>query len=277
MFGRVKGKRGGESGMKRETAAVLLVRAVYMTAVYLMAGVCVNTVAAMVSMEFYRAHLMLWTFFAALVTIPLCLWQMKREGFLKREVFWNSEKRGRYAAGDWLMMVLLSVSSCIAFNYWILLSGLPERFRGFDKVAEAIYGGNLLEELLAVAVAAPVVEELLFRGLAYNGFRKLWGRGTAMVVSALFFGVYHRNVLQGLYAFLIGLLLVYVYEAFGTIRASVLFHIAANTASVLMTECLDMGWLEKSIGNMFLFTVFFTLTGIASFLWIEWRRRLRKT
>ena len=146
-------------------------------------------------------------------------------------------------------------------------------FQGFDKVAQTIYTGKLLEEFLAVVLAAPLVEELIFRGLAYQGFQRLWKKQTAMVASALFFGIYHRNIVQGLYAFFIGLLLVYVFEWFGTIRAAILFHIAANAASVVMTECLDLRFLEKDFGALFVFTMFFTIVGIGSFGWLHSRKK----
>lgn len=252
---------------------MILIRAVYLTVFYMLIGILVNTGAAMVSMEFYATHPMLWTFLAAVITAPFCLIQMKTDGYLECEKKRKKEKGDSF---DWLLLVLLSMSSCIALNYWIGLSGLMEIFDGFDKVAETIYTGNMFEELLAVVLAAPVIEELLFRGLTYRGFRKLWGPRAAMIISSLFFGIYHRNVVQGLYAFLIGLLLVYAYESFGTIWACIIFHAAANAVSVLLTECVDMSWLKQSIMTELGFTVLFTLVAAVSFAVLHKRRKWRQ-
>ncbi|MBO5278429.1 MAG: CPBP family intramembrane metalloprotease [Lachnospiraceae bacterium] len=251
--------------------AGILIRSVYMLIVYVIVGMCVGTAAASASMDVYRAHPMLWTLISALIVIPLCMVEMKHQGYLKEE----ASRRGAWA--DWIFLVILAVSSCIALNYWIAMSGLMKLFPGFEKVAESIYGGSLLEELLAVALAAPVVEELLFRGLAYRGFKVLWGRNIAMFAASLLFGVYHGNFVQGLYAFLIGMLLVYVYEAFGTIWAPVIFHVAANLVSIVMTECLDMTVVTESILNELVFTIFFTVTGILAFAALKRSRRLKKT
>lgn len=262
-------KAEGQERMREKSKLKIFVDAVYMTFVYMLAGICINTVAAALSMEFYQEHRMLCMFFAAALTIPLCLLQMKRQGDLP-----ENREGGRRPVMDWILLVILGISACIALNYWISMSGLMERFTGFDEVAESIYGGNFFEELLAVAVAAPVAEELLFRGIAYRGFRRLTGPALAMLLSALFFGIYHRNLVQGLYAFLLGLLMVWVCEAFGTIRVSIVFHIAANLVSVVMTECLDMSFLSESRAAMLAFTLFFTLTGVVSFLLLKKRKRM---
>lgn len=249
---------------------MILIRAVYLTVLYMMVGILVNTGAAMISMDFYMAHPMLWTLLAALITTPFCLIQMKIDGYLECE---KQKQKEKGAAVDWLLLIVLGMSSCVALNYWIGLSGLMEIFTGFDEVAETIYTGNLLEEFLAIVLAAPVIEELLFRGLAYRGFCRLWGPRTAMIVSALFFGIYHRNVVQGLYAFLLGLLMVYVYESFGTIRASIVFHMAANAISVVLTECIDMSWVKQSLFVELVFTVCFTAVAVISFIILQRRRK----
>lgn len=245
-----------------------LIRAVYLTILYMLVGILVNTGAAMISMDFYIAHRMLWTFLSAMITIPFCLIQMNTEGYLE----WERQRRKENGKADWIFLVLLGASSCVALNYWIGLSGLMEVFSGFDEVAETIYTGNLLEEFLAIVLAAPVVEELLFRGLAYRGFCRLWGPRTAMFASALFFGIYHRNVVQGLYAFLLGLLLVSVYESFGTIRASIVFHMAANAISLVLTECVDMGWVKQSLLIELMFTISFTVVAVLAFAMLRRRK-----
>ena len=55
------------------------------------------------------------------------------------------------------------------------------------------------------------------------------------VMSALLFGIYHGNVLQGAYGFFMGILLAWVMERRRTISAPVLMHMSANMTSVVMT------------------------------------------
>lgn len=245
-------------------------KAAFMPFVYMIIGILVASVAAAISPQAYEAHPMMWTLIAALIMIPFCLLQMKKEGYFEGETL---EKGG---FKDWVLLGILASSSCVALNYWIEMSGLMELFPGFGEVSERLYGGSLLEEVLAIAIAAPLVEELMFRGLVYKGWKKVLGGKLAIVFAALFFGVYHRNVVQGLYAFLLGLLLIYVYELFETILAPILFHMAANTVSVFMTECLDMSWVKQSWGIELAFTMIFTLLGFGAWLLLKRSSRLHR-
>ena len=55
----------------------------------------------------------------------------------------------------------------------------------------------------------------------------------AALISAVLFGLYHGNLLQGVYAFLLGLVLAWLYERFQTLAAPWLFHAAANMTSII--------------------------------------------
>lgn len=243
-------------------------KAAYMPFVYMIVGILTASAAAVAAPGIYAAHPMLWTLISALLTIPLCIRQMKKNGYFQ------NEKPDRAGAKEWTLLGILAVAVCIALNYWIELSGLIKIFPGYRNASEILYGGSLIEELLAIALAAPLVEELLFRGLVYRGWKRLMDARMAFVLSAFFFGIYHRNVVQGLYAFLIGLFLVYVYELFETILAPIVFHATANLVSVLMTECLDMEWLKQDVRAELAFTIAFTALGLAAAWLLKKSKRL---
>ena len=85
----------------------------------------------------------------------------------------------------------------------------------------------------------------------------------ALIGSALIFGIMHVNLVQFLYAAVIGLLLAFVLEKTGKLSMAVFGHIAANLVAVLRTET---GWLEFSFYptvNGILFTVVMAVAGIA--------------
>jgi membrane protease YdiL (CAAX protease family) len=85
----------------------------------------------------------------------------------------------------------------------------------------------------------PVFEELLFRGLVFGELRKVATVRLALVIQALIFGLYHINPIQGAYAFLIGLLLGYVYYRSSSIVAPMIVHAAINTSSVVAGRLID--------------------------------------
>ena len=57
----------------------------------------------------------------------------------------------------------------------------------------------------------------------------------AIALSALIFGVYHMNYVQGVYGFLIGCLMAYAYEYFGEFKMAVFVHVASN----VLAYCLS--------------------------------------
>lgn len=80
---------------------------------------------------------------------------------------------------------------------------------------------------LIVVVVGPIAEELLFRKTLTEALRP-WGWKFAAFVSGAAFGLFHGNVEQMVYAFIIGVLLACVYLKTGKIRYSIILHMAFN-------------------------------------------------
>jgi len=94
--------------------------------------------------------------------------------------------------------------------------------------------------ILFVCVGAPVFEELIFRKALID--RAIYcGEGIAIAMSGVMFGLFHGNLNQFSYAFLLGLLLAYVYYRTGLLRVSVALHMVLNffgaVVSLLLPDC----------------------------------------
>ncbi|MBP3872074.1 MAG: CPBP family intramembrane metalloprotease [Lachnospiraceae bacterium] len=96
-----------------------------------------------------------------------------------------------------------------------------------------VWDRPLLLNLFYMAVMPAVVEEFLFRGVLYQGFRSCGLLKTA-VITSLMFALAHGNLNQFLYAFVIGLFLAYLVEASGSVYASMLAHMCLNGVSVAL-------------------------------------------
>ncbi|MCM1193356.1 MAG: CPBP family intramembrane metalloprotease [Butyrivibrio sp.] len=90
--------------------------------------------------------------------------------------------------------------------------------------------------LILYVLVAPLAEELLFRGIIYNSLKGPVPPLPAMLMAAVFFGVYHGNWVQGIYGFLMGCLMIYGYEYFGDFRVPVIMHGAVNLVSYLLSN-----------------------------------------
>ena len=101
----------------------------------------------------------------------------------------------------------------------------------------ASYGGSIALTLLAVAVIAPVAEEIIFRGFTFRwlqGRLPLWG---AVLVSAALFSAAHAGWAEPtlfLPVFLSGLLLAYLYATSRSVWPGVIAHLTINTVGVIV-------------------------------------------
>ena len=87
---------------------------------------------------------------------------------------------------------------------------------------------------LVVGITGPILEEVLFRGIILDGFLNRYKPGKAIFWSALLFGFFHMNPWQFIPAFLIGLLLGYIYLKTRSLLPVIFIHIINNSFSYLM-------------------------------------------
>lgn len=116
-------------------------------------------------------------------------------------------------------------------------------FSEYDKqVTSMVFGASASYVLyFAIFFVAPIAEEILFRGLIqkYVGkfFHGLMDKGATLctiLFQAILFGIYHGNMIQGIYAFVLGSLLGFLAVRFNSLIPGIIFHIAINT-SILLT------------------------------------------
>ena len=94
---------------------------------------------------------------------------------------------------------------------------------GFGKSPFAIF---------AAVCLAPIGEEFLCRGICMNFGKKAFGKfWYANILQALLFGVLHMNWVQGVYAFIIGLVLGYLVERYNSLLPGMIVHFIVNFSS----------------------------------------------
>ena len=100
-------------------------------------------------------------------------------------------------------------------------------------VGQDIWAKPLWLNILYIAILPPVIEEFIFRGALFQGFRNCGLFKTAFF-TALMFGLAHGNLNQFMYAFAIGMFLAYLVEASGSVFASMLAHALINGTTVVL-------------------------------------------
>lgn len=117
---------------------------------------------------------------------------------------------------------------------WI--SGFEQAMEPAAASGEAGLFGLSYSFLVLTLVLAPLAEEALFRRGIYGFIRRRRGIRPAALLSALAFGIYHGNWLQGIYGFMMGLVLAWGYETAPErpYAMAVLMHSAANLAVLIL-------------------------------------------
>jgi len=151
-------------------------------------------------------------------------------------VNWNTLGLRAFAfpMGCGLSAALLMASYAIRFCYVVTLIGLginPQMQTVIPRLDTS--GIGLLITFVAVAIFAPVVEEVFFRGFLYGGMRGRIGMGGALVGSALFFTALHFTLDQFIPIFILGLFLAWLYEKTGSLYPGICLHIANNALALV--------------------------------------------
>lgn len=150
-----------------------------------------------------------WGYFlaAAIGLVILLCW--KKPDFWRHQIWAKGRpmKPGSFFVilalflGGQLVYQIVMISLELVLNGFGLsvLSGMEAVSMDTSNFGMFLYGGIL----------APIAEELLFRGLVQRTLMP-WGKRFAILCSAFTFGIFHGNLLQAPYAFLVGLVLGYV-------------------------------------------------------------------
>lgn len=115
----------------------------------------------------------------------------------------------------------------------------PDTFGEYDAMVTSVTGaGSSWLMLLAVMIVAPIGEEFLFRGLTQRYAKRSLIVPLAILFQGIIFGVYHGNIIQGVYAFILGSVLGFLAYEFGSITPGILLHISINTSLLFVPQVL---------------------------------------
>jgi membrane protease YdiL (CAAX protease family) len=135
----------------------------------------------------------------------------------------------------------------VTFLTWAVRSLSPpawvEEFDALQRVLDTVFAQNAVGMILTVAIAAPLGEELFFRGFALPAIARSWGAAIAVALTGVMFSVLHLNRIGFLGLWEIGVMLALLRLWSGSLWPSVLCH-AVNNA--LAGAAFLLGWEDPS-------------------------------
>jgi len=164
---------------------------------------------------------------------------MQWRGLAYRDILHPSSTSPKATAALLLPPVVLLVPALVLVMS-LLTEGLVQlapMSRSEEAMFEQLSSGGAAS-VIAVCILAPLLEEMLFRGIILRGFLAQYPRWQAIMGSALLFGGAHLNLYQFVCAFLIGILAGWLYERSQSLLPGIGLHAAYNTAFTV----LDPSW-----------------------------------
>ena len=142
-------------------------------------------------------------------------------------------------------MIIMALAMSLGLNNLIIIGNLSAIDANYKATMNAMYSAPLVIQIVCLAVLVPICEEYVFRGLFFRRMERESSFVYAMVYSSVVFGILHVNLVQMLYGFALGMMLAYVYEKYGSLKAPVAAHMSMNLLSVLATRYGLYNWMLK--------------------------------
>ena len=218
----------------------------------------------------------------AVIAIALPWWRyVMQRSFVRERAAAMPPRTFRERALTWVSLALLGIGLQIVISLILTIAALffPTTMDEYSELmTDAGVGVLTVLNVLSTAILAPICEEIACRGImleyslravcpAWNG--KTGARGVtvtatmfllANALQAAIFGFMHMNIVQGTYAFAIGLLQGWIYWRTGRLRYAIGSHLAVNASSFLLDPLLELSaWLPELVGS-----TWFLVVGVGS-------------
>lgn len=197
------------------------------------------------------------------VLLPAAIREMHRQ---QPDVRHRNRKNRAGGAAVYILLIVCAAALAVGMNLLLTYMGLTQASVRYEQVSRAQHGVGLGLGLILYGVISPLAEEIVFRGLIYNRLRRELQVLPAVVICGVLFGVYHGNVVQGIYGSILGIVITLMYEWYRSLCAPVLFHAAANVSvfavSSQMQSLQRMMTPAWTVGCML--TALIALVGIAA-------------
>ena len=146
-----------------------------------------------------------------------------------------------FESGSLKLIILISIATIAiqaGFTSPIIsLLPMPEFMK---KVFLELSKNKGLFTFLAIVLAAPLLEELIFRGIILNGFLKIYSPLKSVILSSVLFGIVHLNPWQFVGAFIIGMFAGWIYYKTKSLSLAILIHFVNNLCAFISMQFIDI-------------------------------------
>ena len=167
-------------------------------------------------------------------------------------------------------LLLMGVGFSLLLNQLVSVIPFPESWMlAYENSVIPMNPDNCVFTVIFAIIVAPIVEEVVFRALAYTKLKRAMPAVVAAVLLSVVFGLIHGSLIQMVTIPFLGLVLVWVLERTKSLFAAILYHSVFNATALWLTLNEEMV-SEKVL-------LFLTVGGIAMVVGTVWFRRIPVT
>lgn len=173
---------------------------------------------------------------------------------------------------SWIVIAIQAISASLALNILLYLSGITKASVEYSNVSASQYSIPVWIGIIYYGIVSPLAEELLFRVVLFGRMKRCFPYAISVLVSGLFFGLYHRNIVQGIYGTLMGILMCLACEYLHTVWGAFALHSVANLTIYLLGAA---GVLEN-LGNAICGIMFTVVAAVTIFFELYYSYKTKK-
>lgn len=149
---------------------------------------------------------------------------------------------GRISVGKTLVISVGAILVASLFNYIYathVISGMPmqdDMAKMLAKIPRTPL--NIGVGVIAIAIVAPLIEELLFRGLLQRSLMQYMPAGAAIMLSAFVFAMVHMQLLALPALMALGAAFGLIYHITGSLRTTIILHMLNNIMALALSQAL---------------------------------------
>lgn len=158
------------------------------------------------------------------------------------------KKKNNFKISDVFIPILLGITISLTYN--ITLFSINRLVYFTDKFELSTL--PIIVQIICSGICGPIIEEYIFRGIIYNKLKEFNKPTLSAILCSFIFGLFHSNIIDAIYAFIVSFVLIYLYEKYKTLKAPIIMHMSLNITITLM-----MGLILKNyiVFNMYLLIV----------------------
>ena len=187
---------------------------------------------------------------------------------MKPQVPIVQREKSKMSVKDFIVVFFICMAATYVFNFVSIginyVIGLIKQSPVVNPLDSAV-GGNMFLQVFVLAISAPIIEELVFRKLMLDCLRP-YGDKVAIWVTAVAFALFHGNLSQALYAFVLGLIFAYIVIRTNDVRYSIAYHIIINLLGSTIMPMMALSSNQVLVMAAGLLVYVFIIVGVILFI-----------